>query len=240
MFDVIRKVDYWDALNDPFVSAALGRYPLAHASSLKHIQQAWMLHKLKPERQLNILEIGGKQDWVLAALHNSNERWRIKPSNHSQPTSDTHASTIDFRTIPGKLGAFSPELPDDYFDIVFSISVVDRVWPEYLSDFFADQARVMKHGGIAYHAIDIFVGDESVPRLELRIDRYLESMHQSGLTLIDPISLVRPVRFNCAMASNSNFEYWYRRRQSQIFPYPDDDEGVHQFVSLVAIMQKAR
>jgi len=58
--------------------------------------------------------------------------------------------------VRGYLGGFSKELPDNSFDLVFSISVVEHVPPEQKSNFYKDMYRILKPGGYIAHSIDMF------------------------------------------------------------------------------------
>ena len=59
------------------------------------------------------------------------------------------------RYVKKPMGFFDPEIPDNYFDCVFSISTLEHVpeqlWPSIISDML----RVTKPGGRQLHSIDI-------------------------------------------------------------------------------------
>jgi SAM-dependent methyltransferase len=57
--------------------------------------------------------------------------------------------------VRGLLGSFLPELPDQAFDMLFSISVIEHVPPEAKTNFYKDMFRVLKPGGMIVHSIDI-------------------------------------------------------------------------------------
>jgi SAM-dependent methyltransferase len=61
--------------------------------------------------------------------------------------------------VRGYLGGFSKELPDNHFDLVFSISVVEHVPHEQKSNFYKDMFRIVKPGGYIAHSIDMFDND---------------------------------------------------------------------------------
>lgn len=69
--------------------------------------------------------------------------------------------------VRGFLGAFSKELEESSFDLVFSISVIEHVPPEAKRDFYRDMFRILKPGGFIAHSIDIF--DETLGRAEFEI-----------------------------------------------------------------------
>ena len=77
-----------------------------------------------------------------------------------QSISDRHNTHF----IRALFGSFSPELPDNSFDLVFSISVIEHVPAKQKSNFYKDMFRVLKPGGIIAHSIDI--ADEGLGRAE--------------------------------------------------------------------------
>jgi len=59
------------------------------------------------------------------------------------------------RFVDTLLGEFSEELPDDYFDVVFSISVLEHGTNKNFPHVCRDMYRVLKSGGICVHSIDV-------------------------------------------------------------------------------------
>lgn len=53
------------------------------------------------------------------------------------------------------LGLFNEDLPDDYFDVVFSVSVLEHGTNENFPFVCKDMYRVLKSGGICVHSIDV-------------------------------------------------------------------------------------
>ena len=109
--------------------------------------------------------------------------------------------------VPEALGSFSPELPDGYFDVVVSISVIEHVPFDVYPKFWADHARVMKAGGLALHAVDFYIGDEPDPVAERRADEMFQAWEDSGL-VPEEISLERPIVFRSSFASNPDYGMW--------------------------------
>ncbi|HKZ44668.1 MAG TPA: methyltransferase domain-containing protein [Anaerolineales bacterium] len=79
------------------------------------------------------------------------------------------------RFVRGYLGGFSPELPANGFDLVFSISVVEHVPPEHKAGFYKDMYRIVKPGGFIAHSIDMF--DDSLNLAEYEV------ISRAGFTL---------------------------------------------------------
>lgn len=235
MFDVIRKTDYWQALDDQQVFASLGGFTLKALDGLKHIQDAWTLHQLIPVRDLRVIEIGGGASRVLPALDPSNERWNLDEFLGDGNGVTAPVELDGCRLLRKKLGDFSPELPNGYFDLAFSISVMEHIPAEALPAFFADHNRILKPGGMAYHTIDIYTGDECRTELEDRIDLYLDNILASGFVFVEPPALARPAHFRCDMASNSDWGMW---RWNKNVPALQDMRRTSQSVSLAAIFRK--
>jgi SAM-dependent methyltransferase len=62
--------------------------------------------------------------------------------------------------VTGDIGDFSAELPDDYFDFVFSVSVIEHVPFDRWEQCFQDMLRVAKRGATLFHAIDLVLDEQ--------------------------------------------------------------------------------
>ncbi len=58
--------------------------------------------------------------------------------------------------MDGYLGSFDSKLPSDYFDMVFSVSVIEHVPLVEYEAFFADMHRILKPGGVHIHSYDVW------------------------------------------------------------------------------------
>lgn len=54
------------------------------------------------------------------------------------------------------LGKFSAELPENYFDLVFSISALEHVPLDKRDAVYSDMFRIVRPGGVIVHSIDMF------------------------------------------------------------------------------------
>jgi len=206
VFDIITKREYWEWLDAGLADP--------RRTDLKGIQDAFVLSRLNDVRQRRILEIGGGNSRILAALANSdrsNECWNAdKFEGVGQgPTVQRNDSTI--RVVPCFVGEFSPELPDGYFDFVVSVSVVEHVPTDELEAFFADSARVLRPGGRIVHAIDLYVYDfdsvaEQRQQTRGRIARYLSLGDRADLRIRFTAAprVTRDLSFRCSFATNSD------------------------------------
>lgn len=195
MLDIINKKEYFEWLDRGIADP--------RNQTLKGIQDAWILSLLSEKSDLKIAEIGGGNSRVLKSLAEKNECWNIDKFE------GLGAGPTDLPEMPGVkivrtyLGDFDSELPDNYFDVVFSVSVVEHVTPDKLGSFFEDCYRILKPNGIIAHAIDLYVYDEPNTRLSI-IDYYLREVERHGFTWASPPTIDRNLSFQCCFATNSD------------------------------------
>jgi hypothetical protein len=235
MFDVIRKDAYWAALDDKRVFQKLGGFTLKALDGLKHIQDAWTLHRLHGMRDAKVIEVGGGVSRVLPALDDSNERWNLDDFGGDGNGVTEAPDMPSIRLVREKMGSFSGELPDRYFDLVFSISVIEHLPYTALEDFWRDHARIMKPGATAVHTIDLYLGDEPDPRMKRRLEMYVEQPAAHGLVLVEPAKLPPSLAFRCDMASNSDWGMW---RWNKNVPTLESVRRVSQSVSLALVLRR--
>lgn len=103
-----------------------------------------------------ILEIGGGDSRVLQAISGSYECWNLDKLE-GVGNGLTHVVPQGYRLIKAYLGEFSRELPDDYFDFVFSISTLEHVAesPSNFENICRDLDRLMKEDGLSLHCFDV-------------------------------------------------------------------------------------
>ena len=135
------------------------------------------------------------------------------------------------------MGEFDNRIPDEYFDYVFSISVIEHIPVAKLSGLFRDCARVLNKTGLLLHAIDVYLFDESdwdlpyARNSRLRIDEYLKVNELTGIGLRfrEPPVMDKNVSFSCSYATNpdSAMHLWNR-----VVPRLKDIRANAQVVSL--------
>lgn len=206
MFDIVTKREYWHWQDSGWVDPK--------RNDLKGIQDAYIVSRLHDVRNCRILEIGGGNSRVLQALSEpglGNECWNADAFEGvgNGPVEDKNSSRI--RVARCYLGSFNSQLPEDYFDYVFSVSVVEHVPSPELEPFFADSARVLRTDGLLLHAIDLYVYDDDAvfPRRqqgEARLRQYLQfgDRPDLGLRFRANPSIDETVSFRCSFASNSD------------------------------------
>jgi SAM-dependent methyltransferase len=206
MFAFITKEDYWRWLD-------LGLADPANPS-LKGIQDGFARSLLGQPRGLKIAEVGGGDSRVLKALAGDNECWNLDKfeGQGRGPTSIPFLKKI--KVVPVYLGEFSPALPDNFFDVVFSISVLEHIPKAKLPDCFRDMARILKPGGLCFHAIDLYLTAKPEERVTHALNAYRDAAAQPecSLTLVEPALAEPPVVFDPAFATNPDIILWQRNR----------------------------
>ena len=111
----------------------------------------------------SILEVGGCDSRVLKALKNDYECWNVDKLE-GLGNGLTEVAVDGYRMVQAYLGDFSEELPDGYFDFVFSISALEHVEEseENFNNICCDMDRVMKPGAFSLHCFDVVAKPDSV------------------------------------------------------------------------------
>ena len=128
-------------------------------------------------------------------------RWRAE-TKHKRRTSPRRPICF--------LGEFSEELPDEYFDYIISVSVVEHVPTDELGAFMADSARVLRPGGRSStpstSTSSTKTASTSTATMRERLRSYLSFADRPNLRLkftSEPV-VSTDVHFRCAYASNSD------------------------------------
>jgi SAM-dependent methyltransferase len=249
MFNIITKEEYWSWLEAARVHQATfkpvvpdrfrqaqsrfisfstrlkGIFAPARIFELKDVQDAYIRHRLVNVSGQRILEIGGGDPRVLPSLALINECWLVDRFEGVGRGPTQVPSIKGVKVIPSFIGDFDPKLPDAYFDIIFSISVLEHVPLNKIENFFGDCARLLKPGGLLLHAIDTYLFDDkdvntpAAMAFAKRTQSYLEFAHRPdlGLHLSEPPDLEACQRFSCRYASlpdNVIFQ-WQRNRPDE-------------------------
>ena len=103
-----------------------------------------------------LLEVGGGYSRVLGRLAAEYDCWNVDRFEGlgAGPTDEPKA---DYRIVRDYMGTFNRELPDDHFDLVFSISVLEHVSSDSAAEQEAvlrDIQRVTRPGGFNLHLVD--------------------------------------------------------------------------------------
>lgn len=209
----------------------------ASINNLKDIQDHYAISRLSEGAGLRVLEVGGGDCRVLRGFANRHECWNAEKFEGVAIGPKKEVRIPGVKNVLTYLGDYSPEIPAGYFDVVFSISVVEHVENDRLPDFFKDIARVLKPGGITFHAIDLYVFDQQqmeesfAKYARKRLELYLNIPQLTGGELRfaqEPSASGLPL-FSCAYATNADREMlaWNR-----VVPQLKHIRAVSQSVSL--------
>ncbi len=199
MLDVISKEDYFSALDDSTVADFLKASP----NDLKRVQDAYIFNLLKDVSGLRVIEVGGGNSRLLRSLSKLNELWNLDEFAGRDGGPGSVVAIEGIKTIVGRLGSNSKDLPENYFDVLFSISVIEHLPTEdSIVRFFRDGARVLKAGGLMHHAIDLYIQDDPFEYSSNRVEMYSKLATQDGLLFVEKPAIDRSIRFRCRYATN--------------------------------------
>jgi ubiquinone/menaquinone biosynthesis C-methylase UbiE len=198
MYDIITKEEYFNWLDQGFVDDKNPR--------LKNIQDAFILSQLSDYQGCRIAEVGGGQSRVLEKLSKKNECWNIDKLEGIGGGPSEYKTSSNIRLVRAYLGDFDSRIPNDYFDVVFSISVIEHVLDDQLHAVFCDMARILKYGGLCIHAIDAYIGDEKSHKNVSRVGSYpiISSDPSVGLQFSQKPAINADTTFRSHYASNSD------------------------------------
>jgi SAM-dependent methyltransferase len=239
MFEIITRKKYWDWLDELAPQSryrgllrrtrrnlVLQRYRLGIGEyDMKTVQDTYIYHLLRYEKGKKIVEAGGGNSRVLRLLRNTNECWLVDRFEGMGKGPRRKPFLPKVRIVQDYPGEFNPQLPDGYFDFVFSISVAEHIPLDYLDNFFRDCARLLKPGGRMIHAIDTYVYDQadrqtySLEEMAQGTRKYLEFADRPdlGIHLVEQAKINADFVFSCRYASlPDNMLYKWQQNQSTI------------------------
>lgn len=112
-----------------------------------------------------LLEVGGGNSRIIEELQQQYEIWNVDKFEGVGNGPLQISNDRGHHLVSAYMGEFSPELPDDYFDCVFSLSTLEHVYPETETTFknvCDDINRVLKFGGLSLHLFDVVSEKEGV------------------------------------------------------------------------------
>lgn len=177
---------------------------------LKYLQDTWVHGVLRREDASRVIEIGGGASRTLPPLRRRGiECWNADklagfangPLEDSSGIQSLRASGI--KIVRTFVGEYSNELPQDYFDVAYSISVLEHLNAQQLVDCFRDAARTLKPGGRIYHAVDVFLGSAPMQRTSQQIRSLRDAVLAAGLEPLGPDQVGDEPVFETTYASPS-------------------------------------
>lgn len=221
--------------------------PLQLRAMLKDFQNLFVLDQIlnRLPGGGRLLEVGGGSCLMMRSLNKARpglyECWNLDPLDGSGngPVSTKHAQPgqTAMRQLPGikiieeRIGDFSPNIKDGYFDCVFSVSVMEHIplqdWPKC----YEDMKRILKPGGISTHAVDLHPldGQTASNRLNMLRDAQAPVLEPADASLCPTIEEIRKDPDTLSVAP---FEYarWLRYMNEPDGPYRRVASGNSVFV----------
>jgi len=195
VFDVITKKEYFEWYEKGIADKK--------RHSLKGLQDAYILSLLGKKKDLKIAEVGGGNSRVLTVLKKHSDCWNIDKFEGVGLGPIKVKKQRGIRIIHSVIGEFDASIPDNNFDVAFSISVVEHVPVDSLGDFFKDCYRILKPSGEMVHAIDLYVSD--VPEVRnKKVDKYIVEVENAGFNWFKKPTINSNITFRSYFASNSD------------------------------------
>lgn len=152
------KVDFFRLVDDGYVP----RKPIKF--HLKYIQDVFANHEVQKvlkgsnAADLVVGEIGANHSRVLPCLQQlTSKLYAIDVYDRSIGGGYTERpNTDEYEIIECLVGESSSLIEDNFFDILFSVSVVENVPVGMWESFWTDQLRILKEGGTAIHLVDFY------------------------------------------------------------------------------------
>ena len=170
------------------VSPDLKRTFEKEGCSLKAIGEAFIVSRIVSEQPKTLLEFGHAHTSPLFDLFGPQcEMWGVDDvrvdyvsRNALEEFRKKHEQGAGARFVSGYLGEELSGLPDDYFDMVCSVSTVEHIPVEKLDGVFQEIARVLKPDGIVVNSYDVHFEQWVIPMYKAHL--------KAGLKWIDPSS----------------------------------------------------
>lgn len=109
-----------------------------------------------------ILEVGGGNSRVIDCLKDDYEFWNLDRLQGQGHGPKSISENEGFRLVKDFIGAFSEHLPENYFDLIYSISVVEHFPSDknMMTEIIKDFTRLLKNGAGCLHCVDALLFDD--------------------------------------------------------------------------------
>lgn len=155
-------------------------FPEGQSWGLKQMGNLFCVDKIKHTKAKRILESGaGFNLYFDRHFGRKYEYWMADKSGFYEDDLFKAARNRRLNTnyIDTFLGEFSKDLPDNYFDLVFSVSVLEHVPFSEIDKVCDDMARIVRPGGFTAHSIDV------TPRSTEKGIKYFHALKSAGFIL---------------------------------------------------------
>ena len=207
---------------------------------LKYIQDVFAIGELsnylnnqKDTRKIKIGEIGANHSRVLPALRKYTKKL-FAIDVYDKEIGGGYAyrpRTIKYKIIETLVGDSKDTIEDEYFDVLFSISVVENVQTDMLKEFLLDSLRILKKDGVIIHLIDFYCNNDSDLQSGIVRDliKNLEEIDSSFKCPIDDWS------FKTSYCSNDDYTMW---EWNSVAPHLEEVRNTHQSCSFILKISK--
>lgn len=155
MFELGKTDHWWEiAKRHPSLSN--------HPNTLKPLGYAHIINLIESFKPKRVLEVGhGAMSFIFKIFADKLEMWGLDDviedsSVYAEDLENVRKWNPDVKFVSGLLGNFCKELPDNYFDLVYSVSVIEHIPHGVLPEVFRDTYRILKPGGIVSHSYDVY------------------------------------------------------------------------------------
>lgn len=232
MYHIVTKEEYFNALDIPEVEAALSS---TRHLGLKHTQDACLLHCCLNLPAGKIVEIGGGNSRTLPFFHTRG--WSCSNMDTFQGVGNgpvTRQACEGVTPIAAYLGKLPADAFSAHFDVLYSISVIEHVNTQELPAFFKDMFRILKPGGLAFHAVDVYLGDAASEVATHQISRVATAALNANFLFLQDEPAPERV-FRCSHASNPDLVI---RQWNKSVPALKERRACSQSVSLLLGLRK--
>jgi glycosyltransferase involved in cell wall biosynthesis/SAM-dependent methyltransferase len=161
--------------------------------ALKAIGEAFIVSWIVGEKPKTLLEFGHAHTSPLFEFFgNRCEMWGVDDvrvdyvsRNALEEFRKKHEKQAGARFITGYLGEELSELPDDYFDMVCSVSTVEHIPVEKLDNVFKEIARILKPGGIVANSYDVHYNPWVIPMYQAHLKAGLKWVDSNSKPALD-------------------------------------------------------
>jgi hypothetical protein len=148
----------------------------------KHVQDIITLHFLEEHIPAGsrILEVGGGNSRMLKHCAKKYECWNVDKMEGVGCGPTSYAEIGYHKLVLDYMGCFNRELPDNYFDFIFSISALEHTphEKESMKNITEDMRRVLKPGAWCFHLIDCAIREDGSFRWKHPLIDYFYDIEQ--------------------------------------------------------------
>jgi ubiquinone/menaquinone biosynthesis C-methylase UbiE len=140
-----------------------------HINTLKPLGYAFVADLVEEHKLNKILEVGhGAGSFLFDLFKTEKELWGLDDVVEDSMVGEGDLEWMrseypEVKFIKGLLGDNIKELPDNYFDMVCSVSVIEHIPLNALAGAFEVTFRILKPGGIVCHSYDIYYKQNTKP-----------------------------------------------------------------------------